>query len=66
MNLNSMDTIGRKTHIATQSWCLSEWKAFRSSVRDYYTLKDEAYGSGDYGLITEFRELKLELILKYK
>jgi hypothetical protein len=66
MKLNSMDNIGRKTHIATQDWCLSEWKAFRSSVKDYYTLKDKAYSSGDYSLITEFRELKLELILKHK
>ena len=66
MKLNSMDSIGRRTHIATQDWCLSEWKAFRSSVKDYYTLKDKAYSSGDYSLITEFRELKLELILKHK
>ena len=66
MKLNSMDSIGRKTHIATRDWCLSEWKAFRSSVKDYYTLKDKAYSSGDYSLITEFRELKLELILKHK
>jgi hypothetical protein len=66
MNLNSMDEIGRKTHVATQNWCLSEWIAFRSSVIGYYELKDKAYGSGDYGLITVFRELKLELILKYK
>ena len=59
-----MDRIGQRTHDATRSWSLLDWKAFRSKVKDYYIIKDEAYGSKDYGLIQEFREFKLEQILK--
>ena len=66
MNLSSMDRVGYKTQIATQEWFLSDWKAFRSSVSNYYMIRDRAYNSKDYGLINDFREHKLRLILKYK
>jgi hypothetical protein len=60
-----MDNIGKQTHEATNNWMLSDWKIFRSSVKDYYTIKDKAYSSNDYSLIDSFRKFKLDLILKY-
>tara|TARA_R110000796_G_scaffold95908_2_gene201355 strand:- start:127 stop:318 length:192 start_codon:yes stop_codon:yes gene_type:complete len=60
-----MDAIGKQTHEATHRWMLLDWKRFRSSVKDYYLMKDEAYGSGNYSLVEKFREFKLDLILKH-
>ena len=60
-----MDRVGQQTYEATRSWMLLDWKRFRSSVKDYYLIKDEAYNSNNYALIEKFREFKLSLILKH-